>query len=67
MRKIDIYSIKRADVIITLTDEMKDEIIQRSNTSAKIILIRNPSVPFKSNLENRFNIVLNPLYLKIVS
>ncbi len=53
VRKIDIYSIKRADVIITLTDEMKDEIIQRSNTSAKIILIQNPSVPFKSNLENK--------------
>lgn len=53
VKKIDIYSMKRADIIITLTSEMKSEIIQRSNTSTKILLIQNPSVPFKSNPQNK--------------
>ncbi len=43
LRGIDNFVINRANIIITLNDTMKLQIIKRSNTKKKIIIIENPS------------------------
>jgi hypothetical protein len=50
LKKIDIFTMKNADLLITLTNEMKTEVINRSNTKKKILLMDNPSISFRDNL-----------------
>lgn len=44
---LDSYTMKNAKKLITLNEEMKNEIINRSNTKSKIYILNNPSVHFK--------------------
>lgn len=50
IKKIDSYTMRKANTLITLTKEMKSQILNRSNTTSKIMVIDNPSIPFKRNL-----------------
>ena len=52
VKKLDAYSMKKANVLITLTSEMKNQIIKRSGTSSKVHIFPNPSIPFYSNQSN---------------
>ena len=45
LRKIDNFTLCRANQIITLNEEMKAQIILRSKTQKEIKIISNPSVP----------------------
>ncbi len=49
IKSIDAYSMKNAKILITLTNEMKDQIVKRSGTLSKILIIPNPSIPFSDN------------------
>lgn len=44
LKKIDNFSIRNANSLITLNEEMKEVIINRSNTKNKISIIQNPSI-----------------------
>ena len=44
LKKIDNFSIRNANSLITLNEEMKEVIINRSNTTNKISIIENPSI-----------------------
>ncbi len=45
IKKIDNFSIKNANCLITLNNIMKDEIISRSKINKEILIIDNPSIP----------------------
>ena len=45
LKIIDNFTIQNANSLITLNNEMKIEIINRSNTQKKISIIQNPSIP----------------------
>ena len=47
LQKIDNYTLKNANGIITLTDEMKNYIENRSNTKRPIYIIPNPGLTIK--------------------
>jgi len=47
-KKIDNFSIRNANSLITLNEEMKEVIISRSNTINKISIIENPSIILKT-------------------
>lgn len=49
LKKIDNFTIRHASLLITLNEEMKFEIINRSNIQKKISIIENPSVQFNNN------------------
>ena len=44
LKKIDNFSIRNANLLITVNEEMKEVIINRSNTTNKILIIENPSI-----------------------
>ena len=48
LKKIDNFSIRNANSLITLNEEMKEVIINRSNTKNKISIIQNPSIILNS-------------------
>ena len=48
LKKIDNFSIRNANSLITLNEEMKEVIISRSNTTNKISIIENPSIILKT-------------------
>ena len=50
LKKIDNITIRHASLLITLNEQMKSEIINRSNTKKKIIIIENPSVQLDKDL-----------------
>ena len=50
LKKIDNITIRHASLLITLNEQMKSEIINRSNTKKKIIIIENPSVQLNKDL-----------------
>jgi hypothetical protein len=50
LKKIDIFTMKNADLLITITKEMKTEVLNRANTKKKILLMDNPSISFGDNL-----------------
>ncbi len=52
LKKIDIFTIKQADLLITLTNQMKNVIIKRTNTKKNIFIIENPSIPFEQDLSS---------------
>lgn len=45
LKKIDNFTLRNASSLIVLNDEMKMEIINRSNTKKEILIIENPSIP----------------------
>jgi glycosyltransferase involved in cell wall biosynthesis len=47
LRKIDNFTLRNANLLITLNEEMKSQILSRSRTKKKINIIENPSIPFK--------------------
>ena len=49
LKKIDIFTMKQADLVVTLTNQMRSEIINRSNIKNKILIIDNPSISFKKD------------------
>lgn len=50
LRAIDNLTIRHASLLITLNNQMKSEIIRRSNTKKEIIIIENPSVQLNKDL-----------------
>ena len=48
LKIIDNFTIRNASSLIVLNDEMKMEIINRSNTKKEILIIENPSIPLKN-------------------
>ena len=40
----------RASLLITLNEEMKEEILNRTNIQKEIAIIENPSIPFNINI-----------------
>ena len=44
LKKIDNFSIRNANSLITLNEEMKEVVISRFNTTNKISIIENPSI-----------------------
>jgi len=48
LKKIDNFSIRNANSLITLNEEMKEIIINRSNATNKISIIENPSIILNS-------------------
>ena len=50
LKKIDNFSIRSANLLITLNEDMKREIINRSNTERKISIIGNPSIILNSSM-----------------
>jgi glycosyltransferase involved in cell wall biosynthesis len=46
LKKIDNFSMRRASLLITLNEEMKIQILNRTNIQKEISIIENPSVPF---------------------
>ena len=53
LKKIDNFSLCNASSLITLNEEMKLEILNRSNTQKQISIIENPSVQFSLNLKSK--------------
>jgi len=53
LKKIDNFTLSHASLIITLSDEMKAEIIKRSNIQKEIIIIENPSITFVNNSHSK--------------
>lgn len=51
LKKIDNFSIRNANSLITLNEEMKEVIINRSNTKNRISIIENPSI-ILNNIKN---------------
>lgn len=49
LQKIDNFSIRNANSLITLSKEMQEVIINRSNTTKKISIIENPSIISNTN------------------
>ncbi len=49
LKKIDNFSIRNANSLITLNEEMKKLVINRSNTTNKISIIENPSIILNTN------------------
>ncbi len=49
LKKIDNFTIKNAHSLITLTEEMRSELISRSKVKTKILIIQNPAIPFSTN------------------
>lgn len=47
-RWLDSVTMRHADRLITITEEMAEEIAARSNTSADVVIIENPAVSFDS-------------------
>ncbi|AWY01052.1 glycosyltransferase [Marinomonas primoryensis] len=47
MQWIDCVVMKHAALIITITDEMADEIHKRSSTKAEVVILANPAVSFE--------------------
>ncbi len=45
LKKIDNFTLRNADLIITLNEEMKIEIMTRLNINKEISIIENPSIP----------------------
>jgi glycosyltransferase involved in cell wall biosynthesis len=52
-RWIDIRTIKGADVLVTLTKQMRTSIVQRASPQAPITLLDNPSIMLESYPEKR--------------
>lgn len=50
LKKIDNLTMRHASLLITLNKQMKSEIVNRSNTKKKIIIIENPSVQLDKDL-----------------
>ena len=50
LRIIDNFTMRYASLLITLNEQMKSEIIKRSNTKKKIMIIENPSVEFNDTI-----------------
>jgi hypothetical protein len=46
LRKLDCLTMRRADQLITITEQMADQIRQRSGTEAPIRVLANPAVSF---------------------
>jgi glycosyltransferase involved in cell wall biosynthesis len=46
LKKIDNFSMRHASLLITLNEEMKIEILRRTNIKKEIAIIENPSIPF---------------------
>ena len=53
LKKIDVLTMKNVNLLITLTNEMKTEILYRSNTKKKILLMDNPSISFRDTLSSK--------------
>lgn len=53
LKKIDSFSIRNAELIITITDEMANEIRNRSGFNKKIAILPNPSIDFDGVLEKK--------------
>ena len=49
LKKIDNFSLRNANSLITLNEEMQKVIINRSNTTNKISIIQNPSIILNPN------------------
>ena len=45
LKALDNFTMRHANLLITLNEEMKTEIKKRSNTQKQIVIIENPSVP----------------------
>ena len=52
LKIIDSFTLRHTNLLLTLTNEMKAEIINRSNTKKKILIIDNPSISFKQSLSS---------------
>ena len=50
LKKIDNFSMRQASILITLNEEMKIEILNRTNTQKEIAIIENPSIPFNIDI-----------------
>ena len=50
LKIIDNFTLWHANLLVTLTSEMRVEIINRSNTKKNILIIDNPSISFKRSL-----------------
>lgn len=50
LKKIDNITIRNASLLITLNKQMKSEIIKRSRTKKKFLIIKNPSIEFNIDL-----------------
>jgi hypothetical protein len=50
LKKIDNFTMVRASLLITLNEEMKKEILNRTNIQKEITIIENPSIPFNIDL-----------------
>lgn len=48
LKKIDNFTIRHANLLITLNEQMKFEIVNRSNIQKQISIIENPSVQFNN-------------------
>jgi glycosyltransferase involved in cell wall biosynthesis len=55
LKKIDNFTLRNAHLIITLNEDMKREIVDRSNIKNKIIIVENPSIDISnySNLKKK--------------
>ena len=52
LKIIDNFTLRHSNLLVTLTNEMKAEIINRSNTKKKILIVANPSISFKQSLSS---------------
>ena len=50
LKKIDSFTMRHASLLITLNEQMKSVIVDRSNTQKQILIIENPSVQFNNIL-----------------
>lgn len=50
LKKIDNITMRHASLLITLNEQMKSKIVDRSNTKKKIMIIENPSVQLDNDL-----------------
>jgi hypothetical protein len=50
LKKIDNFSMRQASILITLNEEMKIEILNRTNIQKEISIIENPSIPFNIDI-----------------
>ena len=46
LKKVDNFTMRHAKLLITLNEEMKIQILNRTNIQKEISIIENPSVPF---------------------
>ena len=50
LKKMDNFTMTRANMLITLNEEMKIEILNRINIQKEIAIIENPSIPFNIDI-----------------